>query len=118
MALAVGSILGFLSGLGVGGGSLLLLWLTQVAGMAQGTARLLNLMFFLPAALGASLIRLKKGSIRWDLWLWTVIPATAATWLCVRLSAGLDTELLRKLFGGLLILVGLQELFGRKKGAR
>ena len=44
----IGAALGFLSGLGVGGGSLLLLWLTIVTGMEQSEARLINMMFFLP----------------------------------------------------------------------
>ena len=43
----IGSALGFLAGLGVGGGSLLLLWLTQVMNMPQDQARILNLLFYL-----------------------------------------------------------------------
>ena len=50
VSLIVGTALGFLSGLGVGGGSLLILWLTLVLGMEQGEARTVNLLFFLPAA--------------------------------------------------------------------
>ena len=38
----VGAALGFLSGLGVGGGSLLLLWLTLVVGEPQETARVMR----------------------------------------------------------------------------
>ena len=39
IVLIVGTVLGFLSGLGIGGGSLLILWLTIVLGMEQSTAR-------------------------------------------------------------------------------
>ena len=35
----VGSLLGFLTGMGVGGGSLLILWLTLVLGFDQAAAR-------------------------------------------------------------------------------
>ena len=118
LSLLVGAGLGFLSGLGVGGGSLLLLWLTQVAGTAQSTAQSINLLFFLPAALGASVMQGKKGSVRWDLWLRAVIPATVTAWVCRRLSVGLDTVLLKKLFGGLLILMGLREILGKRKDTR
>ena len=53
-ALLAGAIFGFLTGLGVGGGSLLILWLTLVLGMDPQTARGINLMFFLPASILAS----------------------------------------------------------------
>ncbi len=47
----VAAILGFLAGLGVGGGSLLIIWLTMVVQSDQQEARLINLMFFIPSAL-------------------------------------------------------------------
>ena len=59
----VGAVLGFLAGLGVGGGSLLILWLTLVLNMPPETARCVNLMFFIPSALSAALFRWKQGSI-------------------------------------------------------
>ena len=54
LKIIVGAALGFLSGLGVGGGSLLLLWLTLVMGTDRDTARAMNLLFFLPCALTAT----------------------------------------------------------------
>ena len=49
-SITVGILLGFLTGLGTGGGSLLVLWLTLVLHMDPAQARVVNLMFFLPAA--------------------------------------------------------------------
>ena len=40
----VSCLLGFLAGLGVGGGSLLMLWLTLVLQMEYAQARMLNLL--------------------------------------------------------------------------
>ena len=65
MILLVSVVLGFLAGLGVGGGSLLLLWLTQVMLMPQPQARILNLLFYLPAA-GASILFRQRRQIPWD----------------------------------------------------
>ena len=45
VSLLVGTVLGFLSGLGIGGGSLLILWLTMVLDMEQSAARFVNLLF-------------------------------------------------------------------------
>ena len=62
--LLIATLLGFLAGMGVGGGSLLLLWLTQVAMLEQTQARIINLLFFLPAASGLyQLCKLGQGFI-------------------------------------------------------
>ena len=63
VAILVGAALGFLSGLGVGGGSLLLLWLTVAMGRSQDTARAMNLLFFLPCALIATVFRWKQSKL-------------------------------------------------------
>ncbi len=114
-ALAAGAVFGFLSGLGVGGGSLLVLWLTWSANTDAPTARLINLIFFLPAALCASFFRLKQGSLPLKkLWLPILlgsVMAAGTSWL----SSQMDTEVLKKLFGGLLIVTGLRELFYRPR---
>lgn len=117
VALTVGTILGFLSGLGVGGGSLLILWLTMVLGLEQPAARGINLLFFLPAAAICCLFRWKQGVVS----LKTVLPAAIAGCLaaavCTWLGTQMDLALLKKLFGGLLIVTGLRELRFRSNQA-
>ena len=115
VALAVSTVLGFLAGIGVGGGSLLMMWLTLVVGMVHTSARLLNLLFFLPSAIIASLFRWKQGSLD----IKKIFPAVVAG--CIAAAAGsycstaLDLSLLKKLFGGLLILTGIRELMYKSK---
>ena len=72
--LLISTLLGFLSGLGTGGGSLLILWLTLVQGMEPEMARSINLMFFLPCALIATIFRWKQSKPNWKL----ILPAAAA----------------------------------------
>ena len=114
-AVVAGTLLGFLSGLGVGGGSLLVVWLTAVLSLEPRLAQGMNLLFFLPAALCACLFHIRSRRLPWPLGL----PAAGAGCLTAALGAFLagqmDTELLRKLFGSLLILTGLSELFRRSK---
>lgn len=107
---AVGILLGFLSGLGIGGGSLLLLWLTLVVGMDPFTARVSNLLFFLPAALVSCCFRWKNGTLE----LRRILPAiftgclgaAFGTWI----AGILDTRILQKGFGLLLMVTGIREL--------
>ena len=63
VALTVGAVLGFLSGLGIGGGSLLILWLTMVLGMEHSAARCINLLFFLPTATIACFLQWRAKAI-------------------------------------------------------
>ena len=111
IALIAGIVFGFLSGIGVGGGSLLMVWLTIGAGMDPYTARCINLMVFIPCALCASLLRLKQDSLPGKKLTAPIILGAVAAGLCSFFSAGIDTQWLKKIFGALLILTGVRELF-------
>lgn len=110
-----GSVLGFLSGIGVGGGSLLMLWLTLVLGLEHTPARNINLLFFIPSALIASLFRWKDGGLN----IKKILPAIFAGSICAAvfswLGKYLDTNIIRKLFGFLLLVTGVKELCYRPR---
>lgn len=114
----LGGVLGFLTGLGTGGGSLLLLWLTLVLGMEPAIARTVNLMFFIPAAITASVLRLLRGGIPFRK---IILPALAG---CISAAvfaiAGryIDTKHLKTAFGILLIFTGIRELLYRPQRLR
>ena len=110
ISMLVGAVLGFLAGLGIGGGSLLILWLTMVLGMDPITARGINLLFFLPCALFSILARRKSGHFRIKYLLPAILSGCAAAVLVSFLTEGMDLDLLKKLFGGLLIITGIREL--------
>ena len=111
----VGAALGFLSGLGVGGGSLLLLWMTLVLGADPAQARVMNLMFFLPSALIATAFRWKQSKPDWH----HILSAAGAGLLGAvignLLSPILPHDLLRKAFGVLFLVSGVREICYRPK---
>lgn len=109
-SLLVGTVLGFLSGLGIGGGSLLILWLTLVLDMPPENARMINLLFFLPSAFVSCLFRWKQGSLNILKILPAIISGCLGALLLAHLGKHTNTELLKKLFGGLLIITGIREL--------
>lgn len=115
LPLAVGAATGVLSGFGVGGGTLLLVYMTACAGVEQRLAQGINLLYFLPAGLLALSAHVKNGFVEKPV----LFPAVGAGLLCAAAAAwaatAMDVALLKKLFGGFLIAVGAMELFDRKK---
>ena len=114
----VAVLLGFLAGLGVGGGSLLMLWLTVVIGMEYADARTIDLLFFLPTALISTCFRWKQGSVRLKKILPAIICGCIAAGIFAVVGKYMQTELIKKCFGGLLIFTGLREIFYRPQNAR
>ena len=115
VVLAVGTALGFLTGLGIGGGSLLILWLSMVLWVDPFTARSINLLFFLPSAVIACLFRIRQGTLSVRSVLPAVISGCVAAALFSFISTVLDVEILKKGFGIVLIAAGTRELFYKKK---
>lgn len=111
----VGSVLGFLAGMGIGGGSLLILWLTLVLGYDQSVARGINLLFFLPASAICCMFRLRQGKLNLRLCLPAMISGCVAATLASWIAAVTDTALLRRPFGILLLATGLREILYRPK---
>ncbi len=111
IAALAGAVTGVLSGFGVGGGSLLLIYMTSFAGVPQTLAQGVNLLYFLPAAATALPAHFKNGYVEKK----ALLPAAAAGLACSALAAwaatALDVDILRRCFGGFLILIGLRELF-------
>lgn len=114
-SLLIAIVLGFLAGIGVGGGSLLILWLTMVVGMPYPQARILNLLFFLPAAVIACLFKKKQGELPFKKILPAVIAGAVAAGLFSFIGYFLDVRILQGLFGALLVLTGIRELFYKPK---
>lgn len=118
IAAIVGLVCGVLSGLGIGGGTLLMVYLTAMAGMEQTTAQGINLLYFLPTAACALILHAKNRLLR----LRIILPAAIVGSLCAigasLLATTIDTEFLRRLFGGFLLIVGIKELFYRDKKAK
>ena len=112
LAGVAGLVCGGLSGLGIGGGTLLMVWMTAVMDMEQRMAQGINLLYFLPTAVCALIFHIKNRLIRWRVVLPAVITGCLSAAGAALLATSVDASLLRKIFGGFLILVGITELFG------
>lgn len=111
MPLLVGAATGVLSGMGVGGGTLLMVYMTAVAGLPQQAAQRINLVYFNPTSLAALYSHIKNKLVRWDASVPAMVTGLVATGACAWIAAGMETGLLKKIFGVFLIAVGLREIF-------
>jgi len=107
----IGVSAGVLSGMGVGGGTLLIPVLTFFMGFSQQQAQATNLLFFLPAATVAVITHIKNKNIEKGLLLKLIVPGVLFAILGSLLAIKIDAAILRRLFGAFLLLVGLAEFF-------
>lgn len=115
MAVFLASFFGAaLSALGMGGGGILLIYLTVYRGMDQLAAQGLNLVFFVPVALTALFIHAKNHLIRWRIVWPCVLLGLPGVYCGVQLALQLGSAVLSKLFGVFLLLIGVRELLMKR----
>ena len=111
LSLLVGLITGILSAWGVGGGSLLIIYMTVFSGVPQQVAQGINLTYFLPTSATALYSHLKNKLVETSL-AWPAICAGSLTTLAASfLVTNIDTQLMKKIFGVFIILIGISEIF-------
>ena len=118
LALTAGTVTGILSGFGVGGGTLLLIYMTAVAGIDQHLAQGIYLLYFLPASATALPSHIKNGYIEKETASPAILAGLVGTALGAWAATGLEVTLLRRCFGLYLLFVGLKELFRKSPQAK
>lgn len=112
-------ISGFLSGvlgsLGVGGGGVLIVFLTFFLSFQREAAAFTNLLFFIPIALFSTIIYTKQKQIEFKKVLFLVPTGLIGSAVGVYLSNVIETDILTKIFGGILIFISLKTLFTKNK---
>lgn len=114
MSAIVGFLTGVLASMGMGGGFILVVWLTLAEETAQRVAQGINLLFFLPIALLSLIFHIKNKLVNKEfvkkLALGGVLGAVIGTYG----AQLIDNGALRKLFALFLLAFGLKELFAKK----
>jgi len=116
LAVLAGCLTGVLSAWGIGGGTLLVIYMTAVAGINQQNAAGINLLYFLPVSVTALISHYKNRLILLEAVIPAVITGVPASIAGALLSSSVDTGCMKKIFGVFLILVGVSEFF-RKESA-
>lgn len=119
LAFIVGLATGVLSGFGVGGGSLLMLYLTLFANVQQYAAGGVNLLYFIACAPAALWSHVKNGLIDRQAVIWCTLAGLPVSVAAAFLAARMDVSLLRRAFGALLLYIGIRELrAGKEKSSQ
>ena len=112
-ALAASFLAAVIGALGMGGGSVLIIYLTAYLGLEQLEAQGINLVFFLPVAALALFFHQKNRLIKWRVALPCIALGLVGVYFGARLAMYVNPSLLGKLFGGFLLIISLREVFAK-----
>jgi uncharacterized protein len=118
IGVVVGLVTGVLAGLfGVGGGILFVPALTLVFGLEQHQAQATSLLAILPTVVVGTWRQQRYGNVRWSPSLLLGLAGIAGVVAGGFLAESLPANILRRLFGALLLLTAAQLLWrARKRG--
>lgn len=109
----VGFVSGIISGMGIGGGTILIPALVMLTDMNQQALQGINLIYFIPTAVIALITHMKAGNVEKSvvkpIIMYGIIGAVAGSVIAV----GMNSEILRKIFAVFLVFMGINEV--RKK---
>ena len=112
----IGIISGIASGMGMGGGTILIFLLTFVCNIEQHIAQATNLIFFVPTSIIAIIVNIKNKNIDIKLGIYTAIFGILGAIIGANIAIYTDVNKLRKLFGVFLIIIVLHEIYSIYKG--
>lgn len=110
----IGFASGIISGMGIGGGTILIPALIFLLHLNQHQAQGVNLIYFIPTAIVALITHTKNKNVLWKTTKPLAILGLAGAAAGSFLAVSMDADLLRKIFGGFLFFMGLSEVFKKK----
>lgn len=115
IALLAGLLSGIIGAMGMGGGAVLIIYLTLFTATEQIAAQGINLIFFIPIGITALIIYSKKKQIKWKTTLPIAFGGLIGTVVGIVLGDFLGSSIISKIFGGFLIILGIIEVFKKNK---
>lgn len=111
----IGFLSGIISGMGIGGGTLLIPSLVLIIGLSQIEAQGVNLLIFIPVAIIAIFTHREKGNIEFKYTKKIAISGIFSAIIASLIAVNLPSTSLRKYFSFFLLLMGLFEFFKKEK---
>ncbi len=111
----VGAATGVLAGCGVGGGTLLLLYMTALGGVSFADAKWINLLFFTVTAVIALISHIKNKLIDYRATIICALCGIVTAIPAALFAQTLQEGALSKIFGALFIIAGIREVLAKEK---
>ncbi len=119
MDLIVISVVAFLSGImasmGLGGGMILILYLTAIKNLEQLSAQGINIIFFIPVGIIAIILHSKRKLIKWKQVFLPLVSGVVSVCLFAFLATKVKSDFLKNAFGVFIIIMGIISLFKKNK---
>lgn len=110
-AILIGTFSGIFSGIGMGGGTILIFLLTTFAGLEQHIAQATNLIYFVPTAISAIIVNYRDKNIDTKLAKYISIYGIIGAIIGALISINLDVQKLRKFYGIFLAIIAIHEIY-------
>lgn len=107
----IGIISGIVSGMGMGGGAILITILVCFIGIDQKIAQASNLIFFIPTSIVATIINIKNKEIKWKLALTISALGAVGALIGSYIATKIEVGVLRKMFAIFIIIIAIFELY-------
>lgn len=107
----IGIFSGVFSGIGMGGGTILIFLLTTFIGLEQHIAQATNLIYFIPTAISAIVVNFKNKNIDTKLAIFVSIGGALGAIIGANISVNIDVLKLKKLFGIFLVVIVIHEIY-------
>ena len=115
LEIIVGLVSGVLCGLGVGGGTLLILILSVFLGVNQKIAQGTNLIFFIPTSLVSIIVNIKEKNTNVKLAVLLSLFGVIGALVGAYISKNINVEVLRKIFAFFLLIIAIYEIYSLYK---
>ena len=107
----VGVTSGIFSGVGMGGGTILIFLLTMFLGLEQHIAQATNLIYFVPTAISAIIVNYREKNIDTKLARFVSVCGIIGAVIGAMISINIDVKILRKYFGIFLAIIAIHEIY-------
>lgn len=107
----IGTFSGIFSGIGMGGGTILIFLLTMFAGLEQHIAQATNLIYFIPTAISAIIVNYRNKNIDIKLAFCISVCGIIGAIIGAIISINLDVQKLRKFYGIFLVIIAIHEIY-------
>ncbi len=111
LEILIGAFSGIFSGIGMGGGTILIFLLTTFGKMEQHIAQATNLLYFIPTAISAIIVNYRDKNIDLKLAKEVSIFGIIGAIIGAVISVNTDVQKLRKLFGIFLTIIAIHEIY-------